>query len=270
MKDLKWENGDFCWVDLMTTDVTKAKEFYSKIFNWAYQDMETPNGPYTLSNISEGAVGGLSTLPPEMQEQGIPSYWASYVMVESADATVAKAQELGGKIVAPAFDVMDIGRMAAIAGPSGATLCIWEDRDTENESKRTFGMNHGMYGWVELNTHNVDQDGQFFCNLFDWTPNAKPMPEGKTYTEFKSKNSRFPVGGMLQIEKESGDVPSAWTIYFTTHDMAKTTQEIESLGGKMLVPSFEVPGVGLMAVAQDPTGAVFSLSEWRLPESTDC
>ena len=160
--------------------------------------------------------------------------------------------------------------MAGIAGPSGATLSIWETLKKDQETPRTFGMHHGMYGWVELATNMVDQDGQFFCNLFNWTPKTTDMPTGHTYTEFRTENSKFPAGGMMAIQKEWGDMPAHWSIYFSVNKMDETVSKITASGGKILVPPFEVPNVGTMAVAQDPTGASFSLSEWNLPESTDC
>ena len=48
--------------------------------------------------------------------------------VASADETAGKAAEAGGNVIAEAFDVMDVGRMAVIADPTGAALCLWEPR----------------------------------------------------------------------------------------------------------------------------------------------
>lgn len=262
MKDTTWKNGDFCWVDLMTTDLPKAKEFYSKILNWTYEEVNTPNGPYIFSNISEGNVGGLGLLPEEMQKQGIPSYWSTYVKVENADASVAKAKELGGKVQMEAFDVMDIGRMAVISSPSGATLCVWEAKNKEVDTPRTSGHHHGMYGWVELNTHNLDADGKFYCDLFDWTPKTSQMEGGPNYTEFKSKDADYPVAGMIEIQKEWGEMPSCWTLYFSVNNIDDAVKEIEANGGSICMKPFEVKNVGRMGVAQDPTGATFCFAQW--------
>ena len=81
MKDLKWTTGDFCWVDLMTTDTGKAKQFYTEIFNWNYDQVDTPDGPYIFSKIAEGAVGGMGELSAAMKDQNIPPMWTAYVMV---------------------------------------------------------------------------------------------------------------------------------------------------------------------------------------------
>jgi predicted enzyme related to lactoylglutathione lyase len=165
MENMTWKTGEFCWIDTMTSDLPKAKEFYNKVFGWQYDETPTPNGPYVFSKIEKGEVGGLSELSEEMKKQNIPSFWEAYVKVEDTDAIVAKAKELGGKVMAEPFDVMEYGRMAVLASPSGAAFCLWQSKDTK-EAPRTSGMEHGMYGWIELNTNNVDADGAFYCNLF--------------------------------------------------------------------------------------------------------
>jgi predicted enzyme related to lactoylglutathione lyase len=71
----------------------------------------TPN-----SNSRAREAAAACTLRPDERAQGLPPYWMIYVTVANTDAAVTKAQQLGGKILAPAFDVMDAGRMAVILG----------------------------------------------------------------------------------------------------------------------------------------------------------
>ena len=58
--------------------------------------------------------------------QGVPPHWNLYVTVEDVDATAGKVGEAGGQVLAEPFDVFDAGRMAVIADPSGAVLCLWQ------------------------------------------------------------------------------------------------------------------------------------------------
>ncbi|MGB0454749.1 MAG: VOC family protein [Bacteriovoracaceae bacterium] len=268
MHEKIWKTGDFSWIDLMTTDLEKAKTFYSEIFGWSYESMDTPNGPYHFSKITEGNVGGLAALSEEQQKQGIPSYWNTYVQVESADDITTKAKELGGTVLAEPFDVMDAGRMAVLSSPTGAAFSVWQHKG--DEAPRTSGMLPGMFGWVELCTNNVDQDGQFYCNLFDWKPGTTDMPSGHQYTSFKA-NGTYPVAGMMANQKEWGEMPSAWSVYFTVTNIVETVSKVIDNGGKIIMDVFEVPKVGKMSVLQDPTGAFFCLAEWDFSEmSGDC
>ena len=118
-----YKPGTFCWADLATTNPTGAKRFYSELFGWKTQDNPLPGGgAYTLARINGGDIAGLMGMP----EKGIPPHWNSYVAVANVDEATNQATSLGGKILAPPMDVMDLGRMAVIQDPSGAELSLWQ------------------------------------------------------------------------------------------------------------------------------------------------
>ena len=54
----------------------------------------------------------------------MPSHWSIYIQVEDVDATVEKAQALGGKLCFPAFDAPGVGRIARIDDPAGAGFYV--------------------------------------------------------------------------------------------------------------------------------------------------
>ena len=85
-----------------------------------------PNDFYTEFKLQGREAAAACTLRPDERSQGVPPYWMIYIAVANADAAVTKAQQLGGKILAPAFDVMDAGRMAVIQDPTGAVFCVWQ------------------------------------------------------------------------------------------------------------------------------------------------
>ena len=58
----------------------------------------------------------------------MPPVWTSYVSVDDIDATVAKAEPAGGTVMQPPMDIMEAGRMAVVADPAGAVICMWEAR----------------------------------------------------------------------------------------------------------------------------------------------
>src|SRR5207302_1827465 len=83
---------------------------------------------YSMQRLDGKDVAAISAQPQQQRDAGVPPTWNSYVTVESADASAAKAGELGGTVHAPPFDVMDVGRMAVIQDPQGAFFEIWEPR----------------------------------------------------------------------------------------------------------------------------------------------
>jgi predicted enzyme related to lactoylglutathione lyase len=53
--------------------------------------------------------------------------------------------------------------------------------------------------------------------------------------------------------------PPAWTTYLATNDVDKTCEAITANGGMIAVPAMDVGGSGRMALAADPTGALFGV-----------
>jgi predicted enzyme related to lactoylglutathione lyase len=115
-------HGAFSWSELRTTDVAAARDFYSRLFGWGMREMAMPDGTYTTCQVGEVSVAGMTALPPQAPD-GQP-HWACYVTVADVEATQRKAVELGGKVLTPAFDVPNVGRMAVIQDPQGAVLSI--------------------------------------------------------------------------------------------------------------------------------------------------
>src|SRR2546423_13818130 len=80
----------FVHVELNTTDVEKAKEFYSKLFDWTLEDVEMgPSDTYTIIKVGEGTGGGMLKNPMP----GVPSFWLAYVLVDEIGAATKKASE---------------------------------------------------------------------------------------------------------------------------------------------------------------------------------
>ena len=99
--------GSFCWIELGTTDQAAAKMFYTSLFQWTFN--EFPMGPgelYTIFRVRERDASAAYTIRPEQRALGVPPHWMLYVAVESADSAAAHATELGGKLMAPPFDVI--------------------------------------------------------------------------------------------------------------------------------------------------------------------
>ncbi|MEE8138534.1 MAG: VOC family protein, partial [Thermoanaerobaculia bacterium] len=119
--------GTFCWAELATTDAAGAKKFYRELLGWETHDDPIPGGGvYTMIQLEGGNVGALYEQNEEMRAQGVPPAWLAYVTVEDAADASAKAKALGGSAIKEAFDVFDIGSMAVLQDPTGATFAVWQ------------------------------------------------------------------------------------------------------------------------------------------------
>jgi uncharacterized protein len=118
--------GTFSWAELSTSEPDGAKRFYAALFGWDYDDRPIPDGSvYTMARRDGKEAAALYAA-----REGMPTAWATYVTVESADATAARARELGATVLAEPFDVLKAGRMAVIQDPTGAIVSVWEPRES--------------------------------------------------------------------------------------------------------------------------------------------
>ena len=113
----------FVHVELHTNDLKRAREFYSKLFDWKLQDAPMPGGgSYTLIEVGSGTGGGMMT----NQEPGTPPHWLAYVGVDDIRASTKKAKDLGAKVVVDVTEVGEYGTMSVITDPTGATIAMWQ------------------------------------------------------------------------------------------------------------------------------------------------
>jgi len=114
--------GSFCWNELMTTDTSKDKEFYTSVFGWGADTQNFGDLEYTMFSNGDRPAGGMLAITPEMGP--IPPNWLVYFAVDDCDAKLQKATELGAIVMKPADDIPGIGRFAILTDPQGAAFAI--------------------------------------------------------------------------------------------------------------------------------------------------
>jgi len=114
----------FVHVELHSTDVPRAREFYTRLFGWKLQDVPMPGngGNYTMIDVGGGTAGGIMAT----QTPGEPSHWMAYVGVDDIEAATKRAKELGAKVCVDVTQVGSFGWMSVISDPTGATLALWK------------------------------------------------------------------------------------------------------------------------------------------------
>jgi predicted enzyme related to lactoylglutathione lyase len=114
----------FVHMELMSTDVGKAKNFYGKLFDWKLEDMPMEDMTYTMIRVGEGPGGGLMKNPIP----GAPTMWVAYVLVDDLTAATRKAKSLGASVMKEATVVKDAGSFVIVKDPTGGMLGLWEAR----------------------------------------------------------------------------------------------------------------------------------------------
>ena len=111
----------------------------------------------------------------------------------------------------------------------------------------------GHFGWNELVTPKVPAAGKFYAGLLGWK--TQPFGKGVNYTLFKKGGEM--VGGLMKCPKPG--MPAQWVPYVIVDDVDATAGKAAKLRGKVLMPPFDMPGVGRIAVLLDPQGAVIGI-----------
>jgi hypothetical protein len=249
--------GTFCWADLTTPDQDSAKAFYSALFGWVADDRPIGEGVYYSMQCIDGReVAAISLQRQEEREANVPPRWNSYVAVADADATLARARELGATVHAEAFDVFDSGRMGVVEDPQGAHFAVWQAGS--NIGAQLVNA-HGALSWDELYTPDVDASASFYGALFNWTTQAmEGMPSRYLIIQTEAGRGN---GGITTME----GVPPAWLVYFGTDDIERSLAQVGELGGATRMGPIDI-GVGTIAVVTDPQGATFALYAGRFDD----
>ncbi|HUR19178.1 MAG TPA: VOC family protein [Vicinamibacterales bacterium] len=252
--------GSPCWFELSTNDQNAAKAFYSNLFDWTISD--NPMGPdavYTLFKIDGQDAAACCTLQPEQATHGVPPNWAVYIATENADATAAKITNAGGSVVVPPFDVMDLGRMAVVQDPAGATFCLWQPGT--NTGTQIGGVMNTV-GWIELTTNDEARAAKFYGDVFGWTVKSGKAggpagPDDYGHIE----NNGVMIGGIPPASMRDPNAPPNWMIYVEVADTAATTEKARGLGANVIMGPMDIGENGKISVLQDPQGAYFALHQ---------
>lgn len=118
------EPGSVIWNELSTRDLDGATKFYSDVFGYDWETVETGEGgpPYRTFTVGGRAVGGAMQMGDSFPA-GAPASWLVYFAVEDADAACRRVGELGGTVDVPPMD-SPFGRWALIGDPQGGRFAV--------------------------------------------------------------------------------------------------------------------------------------------------
>jgi predicted enzyme related to lactoylglutathione lyase len=243
-----YPNGVPSWVDLASPDVDGSVAFYSGLFGWEYGPAGPPeeSGGYGMLSLRDKLVAGVGPLQNPTQ----PPVWSTYVAVDDADATVAKATDAGGQVAMAPMDVMDAGRMAFLIDPVGAFVGVWQ---AARHTGAELVNEPGTLGWNELVCREPKKASAFYASVFGWEPTAV-----YDYTVFNLDGKA--IGGLAKMTDEWPEgVPSHWMAYFVVADTDASAMRAQELGGTVASGPTEAPGAGRIATISDPNETTFSI-----------
>jgi len=117
-------HGAPSWFETLTTDVDRAKTFYSGLFGWTPEVNSMPGFEYTTFKLGTDYVAGMMQITPQMGNGKLRPHWGTYFTVTDADATAREAAKLGAQLCVPVRDIPAVGRFCGITSPQGVTFYV--------------------------------------------------------------------------------------------------------------------------------------------------
>ena len=258
-RDESWPNGTPCWVDVLVTDPTAAKSFYSGLFGWDIQDGPPEAGGYLMCMLQGRPVAAIS---PNFEDNPFPNVWSTYLASDDLDATVAKAKAAGGTFMMEPMDVLTAGRMAFGMDPTGAPYGIWQGGDHKGVGVYN---EPGALIWNELMTRDYEGAKAFYGSVFDY--DYEEMEGVRFQYSTINRGDGEVVAGIGAMGAEvPAEMTPQWTIYFNVIDADATAAKAAELGATIVREPWDTP-FGRMSIVQGPQGESFSIMQ--APPQTD-
>ena len=132
-------------------------------------------------------------------------------------------------------------------------------RETDAPAMREGGGPNpsGDFIWYELITTDPEGAKAFYDAVVGWTI-SEGAPEFNGYRMIGTSDGKS-AGGLLPLtdEMQQHGARPTWLGYISVADVDRAVTGIEAAGGKALMPAFDIPNVGRIAMVADPQGAPF-------------
>jgi predicted enzyme related to lactoylglutathione lyase len=113
---------------------------------------------------------------------------------------------------------------------------------------------HGHFCWNELRTSDARAAMKFYGDAIGWTFQRTATPDGMDYWLAMEKGT--PVAGIFHLVSAMANcVPESWMGFLAVDDVDARVKKAEKAGAKLVMPIFDVPNVGRIAMLLEPGGA---------------
>jgi len=248
--------GKFVWADLVTDDVSAARNFYGQLFGWSFREV----GNYTLAANDDRPLCGM--FQRHRPEGGTASpRWLGYISVSN----VGKAEKIitreGGKVLAEPHKYPDRGEQAVFADPEGAVFGVLKSSSGDPQD---FLPDLGDWIWVQLLSRDARKAGAFYSAVAGYkvaenTANERP-------NDFVLISNGYARGAILTIPEGHNEVRPNWLPFVRVQSVSESVGRTRDLGGKVLIEPSQALMEGKLAVIADSTGAAIGILEWSQDE----
>jgi predicted enzyme related to lactoylglutathione lyase len=149
-----------------------------------------------------------------------------------------------------------MAQAASLRPPKGGTSKrgTGKAQASRNEASPPRPWSHGEFYWNELRTRDAERAMRFYADTVGWSFDTSCTPDGHSY--WVATQDGKPVAGLLQLTGAMLDcVPESWMSFLAVDDVDARVAKALEAGAKLVMPVFDVPGVGRIAMLLEPSGA---------------
>ena len=106
-------------IEFSAKDLEAASKFYAELFGWKIEQM--PEMDYAMFEPGEGVGGGLNPV----SENNPAGTVVVYIGTDDIEASLAKAEQLGGKAIVPKTEIPGMGWFGMFLDPSGNQIGLF-------------------------------------------------------------------------------------------------------------------------------------------------
>ena len=238
------DSGMPIWVDVMVETPEQhydLRAFLSALFDWTW-DLGGPEmGSYSLALHDGAPVFGLG------QGEGGQGVATTYFSPPAIDQTVEEAVALGARIHMPVTPVLELGSMAWLVDPAGATFGLWQPGIFQG-----FGVAYeaNAPGWFDHTSSDPDAAGTFYSTLSGHQltspePSMRILQNGDQWYASVS-------------ESPAGDAPR-WNPIYVVDSLERIHEVVPRHGGAIVIAEMPVPGSAICVFSEPVNGTLMTV-----------
>lgn len=108
-------------LELQTPNLPRACSFYTRLFGWRVERVETNGFAYRTLELGRAIAGGIVENDAELAR------WLPYVQVVDITEATAHARLLGGSVLLEPREG-PVGWRSIVAAPLGAEIALWQPK----------------------------------------------------------------------------------------------------------------------------------------------
>ncbi|PKW18916.1 VOC family protein [Saccharopolyspora spinosa] len=250
----RWElyEGMPCWIELITTDLERAREFYAGLFAWEYETHSDPLSGEHVIALHEGfPVASLRAA------SGDESSWRLYLATADCAEFTERAVNHGAVVTVPRNHVPGLGTKTVLLGPADAEFGLLEP---EESWQFDVGL-PGTLMWAELVTIKAQTADNFFQELFGYSAEQFGTEHRSDYSVWYLGDESVCARVSMIRDFITESTRPHWLLYLGVDAEVGTDALVRNaitLGGRVRVDPYD-SSIGRVAVLRDPTGARFAV-----------